>query len=74
MKKEYRYIIKNIKERVIIIKQISKKEIDKLISHGIIRNTNKGYVNSKGNHVGHYSTVHKQYIEDYYVDLLNKLK
>lgn len=74
MKKAYRYTIKNIKERVIIIKQISKREMEKLISKGIIRNTHKGYVNSKGNHVGHYSTVHKQYIEDYYVDLLETLK
>lgn len=39
-----------------------------LLEHGIIRNTNKGYVNRKGNHVGHYKTVHKQYIEDWYAN------
>ena len=39
-----------------------------LLEHGIIRNTSKGYVNKKGNHVGHYKTVHKQYIEDWYAN------
>lgn len=53
---------------MIFIKQISKREIQLLISNGIIFNTNHGYVNAKGKHIGHYSTVHKQYIEDYYAD------
>lgn len=39
-----------------------------LLEHGILRNTSNGYINSKGHHVGHYKTVHKQYIEDYYAD------
>ena len=50
------------------IKKISKEEIDKLLSKGVIRNTKDGYVNRKGNHVGYYKTVHKRYIEDYYID------
>ncbi len=53
---------------MIYIKQISKREMELLLSHGILRNTHKGYVNLKGYHVGHYKTVHKQYIEDYYAD------
>lgn len=47
--------------------------MDLLLSHGIIRNTHKGYVNSKGKHIGHYKTVHKQYIEDYYADKAKEL-
>lgn len=39
-----------------------------LLSNGIIKNTHKGYVNSRGNHVGHYKTVNKEYIEDRYAD------
>lgn len=58
---------------MIFIKQISKYEMDLLLSHGIIRNTHKGYVNSKGKHIGHYKTVHKQYIEDYYADKAKEL-
>ena len=44
-----------------------------LLSNGILRNTHKGYVNSKGHRVGHYKTVHKQYIEDYYADIAKTL-
>lgn len=58
-----------------IIKQISKAQIEKLLKDGVIRNTRRGYVNAKGNHVGYYKTSgggKKRYIEDYYVDLLEK--
>ena len=53
-----------------IIKQISKNEIEKLLSEGVIRNTKYGYVNRKGKHVGYYQTkgvAKKRYIDDKYV-------
>lgn len=51
-----------------IIKQISKSEIEKLLSEGVIRNTKYGYVNRKRNPVGYYKTCGgKRYIEDKYV-------
>ena len=55
-----------------IIKQISKQGIERLLKEGVIRNTRKGYVNSNGEHIGFYKTVHKKYIEDYYADLVMK--
>lgn len=55
-----------------IIKQISKKEIEKLLRDGIIRNTRKGYVNSNGEYIGFRKTVHKRYIEDECADLVVK--
>lgn len=58
-----------------IIKQISKQEIEKLLSKGIIKNTNRGYVNSNGYKVGFYKTSgDKRYIQDKYIDMLDKLK
>ncbi len=39
-----------------------------LLSNGVIRITHKGYVNFKGNHVGHCKTVNKEYIEDWYAN------
>lgn len=47
--------------------------MDILLEKGILRNTHKGYVDRKGHHVGHYKTVNKQYIEDYFSNLANKL-
>lgn len=56
-----------------IIKQISKAQIEKLLKDGVIRNTHRGYVKANGEHVGYYKTCGDQrYIEDYYVNLLNK--
>lgn len=54
------------------IKQISKQGIEKLLKDGVIRNTRRGYVDSKGEHIGFYKTVHKRYIEDYYANLVMK--
>ena len=53
-----------------IIKYISKNEIEKLLSEGVIRNTRYGYVNRNGESVGFYRTkgaAAKRYIEDKYV-------
>jgi hypothetical protein len=53
-----------------IIKQISKSEIEKLLSEGVIRNTRRGYVDRNGEQVGYYRTkgvARKRYIEDKYV-------
>lgn len=53
-----------------IIKQISKSEIEKLLSEGVIRNIRRGYVDRRGEQVGYYRTkgvAQKRYIEDKYV-------
>jgi hypothetical protein len=53
-----------------IIKYISKNEIEKLLSEGVIRNTRRGYADRNGEHVGYYRTkggAAKRYIEDKYV-------
>ena len=50
-----------------IIKQISKSEIEKVLSEGVIRNTKYGYVHRKGN-PGYYMTCGgKRYIEDKFI-------
>lgn len=46
------------------LKQISKEEIQKLLKAGIIRNSNYGYIDQKGRHIGYYKSVHKRWIED----------
>lgn len=58
------------------IKQISKQNIDLLIKHGIIRNTNHGYVDRNGNDIGFYRTkgvARKRYVKDKFVNMLSKL-
>ena len=53
-----------------IIKQISKNEVEKLLSEGVIRNTKRGYIDKNGNPVGYYRTkgvAKKRYIEDKYI-------
>ena len=58
------------------IKVITKKELQKLLDTGIIRNSHKGFVNRKGNEVGYYRTAgaaHKRYIQDWYADKAQKL-
>jgi hypothetical protein len=53
-----------------IIKYISKNEIEKLLSEGVIRNTRRGYVDRRGEQIGYYRTkgvARKRYIEDKYV-------
>ena len=69
------YLIKNkLQKELIIIKPISKKEIEKLMDKGIIRNTHKGYINKKGYHVGYYkASGNNRYIEDYYADKAKSL-
>ena len=46
------------------LKQISKEEIQKLLKAGKIRNSNYGYIDQKGRHIGYYKSVHKRWIED----------
>ena len=54
--------------QVKIIKYISKNEIEKLLSEGVIRNTRRGYVDRRGEHIGYYKTCGgKRYIEDKFV-------
>lgn len=62
-------------KEVKIIKQISKKQIEKLLKDGVIRNSHNGYIDSNGEHIGYYKTsgvAGKRYIEDYYADLVMK--
>lgn len=62
------YSVENKSKDVKIIKQISKSEIEKLLSEGVIRNTRRGYVDRRGEHIGYYKTCGgKRYIEDKYV-------
>ena len=58
-----------------IIKQISKQGIEKLLSKGIIKNTDRGYVNRNGYEIGYYRTSGgKRYIQDKYIDILERIK
>lgn len=50
------------------LKQISKEEIQKLLKAGVIRNSNYGYIDQKGRHIGYYKSVHKRWIEDRFVN------
>lgn len=60
-----------IKKEGIIIKLISKQDIQTLLDKGIITNTNRGYVNRNGHKIGYYKTCGgKRYIQDKYVDIL----
>lgn len=62
------YSAENKSKDVKIIKQISKSEIEKLLSEGVIRNTRRGYVDRRGEHIGYYKTCgRKRYIEDKYI-------
>ena len=62
------YSAGNKSKDVKIIKQISKSEIEKLLSEGVIRNTRRGYVDRRGEHIGYYKTCGgKRYIEDKYI-------
>lgn len=56
-----------------VIKEISYKGIQKLLSEGILKNTHNGYANASGKHVGYCKTVNKHYIQDKYVEKLNDL-
>ena len=46
------------------LKQISKEKKKKLLKAGVIRNSNYGYIDQKGRHIGYYKSVHKRWIED----------
>ena len=68
---------KYFKKEWIIIKEISKSGIEKLIKAGFLKNTNGGFVDSKKRQpIGVVKTVHGRhyYIEDCYFDIANKLK
>lgn len=66
---------KYVKERVNLLKEISKEGIEKLIACGLIKNTNEGFINPKRNQkIGYYRTKGaggKRYIEDWFA---NKVK
>lgn len=67
---------KFINERKIIIKQISKSDLEKLIVNGIIKNTKRGFINEDGSNVAFYRTkgcAKKRWIQDAYADLAKTL-
>lgn len=51
------------------MKEITKEDLNNLVARRIIRNTDYGLVNKKGDSVGFYRTRHKRYIEDQYADM-----
>jgi len=55
------------------IKQISKKEMEKLIKNEYIINQYGGFRDKRGYEVGFYRTKNKRYIEDKYVAIAQKL-
>lgn len=58
------------------IKEISKQSMDLLIKRGIIRNTDRGYVDKNGNDIGFYRTkgvARKRYVKDKFANMLNRL-
>ena len=55
------------------MKEIKKEAIELLEKKKIIRNSNRGYVDKRGNTIGFYHTRNKRYIEDKYVDIANKI-
>lgn len=55
------------------LKQISQIEMGKLLKHGYVVNTKRGYVTKTGQQVGFYRTKNKRYIEDRYVNLAKDL-
>lgn len=61
---------------MLILKEISKEELQYLLKCKIIYNTNVGFVNNKGKKIGYYRTIgkgRKRYIEDLYVHQAKKL-
>ena len=61
------------KRRDFDLKEIKKHNLEKLLDKEVLRNTHRGYVNKKGNPVGYHNTVNKTYMEDYYVDLADRI-
>lgn len=55
------------------MKEIKKHNLQKLLDKGVLKNSHKGYVNKKGHYVGYHNTVNKTYMEDYYVDLADRI-
>lgn len=55
------------------MKEIKKTEMEALLNKGVLRNTDKGFVEKNGNVVGFYRTRHRRYLEDKYVDIAKKL-
>lgn len=55
------------------MKEIKKHNLEKLLDKEVLRNTHRGYINKKGNPVGYHNTVNKTYMEDYYVDLADRI-
>ena len=59
--------------KVFLIKEISQKELKKLIKAGVIKNSNNGFVNTNGYIIPYKRTVNKRYIQDEYLYIAQKL-
>lgn len=55
------------------MKCITKREMEKLLKHGVIKHSKYGIVNEQGTPTGFYKTRTHRYIEDKYVDIARKL-
>lgn len=55
------------------MKEITNEAIKKLLDSNIIKNTNKGFVDHRGNTIGFHRARQKRYIEDKYVDMAVRL-
>lgn len=56
------------------MKEISKREMEKLVDAGVLINTRNGFINRKGYSVSFYRSKHKRYIEDWYANKARQLK
>lgn len=60
-------------KEVFIIKIITKKEMDKLLENGIVKQTSRGIFSNDGKPTGFYRTKTNRYIEDKYADIAKSL-
>lgn len=63
-----------ISKGTVLLKTVTKEQVQKLIDSAYIRNTNQGFYDRKtGAVVGYYRTRHKRYIEDKYANISQHL-
>lgn len=69
------YYQKILREKGNVIKEISREDVELLLKRGIIRNSDRGYIDKSGNEIGFYRTKgvgKKRYIQDHVYEKLNK--
>ena len=55
------------------MKEITKEAMELLEKRNVIRNTNRGFVDHRGNTIGFHRTRKRRYIEDKYVEMAERL-